>query len=313
MKFTTSLIATACFAAATKIESEIIWRRDRTEDTYTADNEDYPFFFNYGCGATVVGPRFGVTAAHCFDFDIGDTENSFPVTIDGVELNVVEVRINECYDGNVYADVALLVFDRDVDWVTPLAFWDSSPSADGDEVGKTFRMMGYGAYGPFEGEPDDDRDDDVFHTAHNVITDTRNNSITYVFDAPNDGALDDEGMSWYGDSGGPVLILDDCVYKVAGVNHWGDCCTYGMEDQYSRTGDVTLEWLYANMESSDVGGGAGESRECSVYGIAPADSGDSDADDSDDYGSYCDDSDEDCSYCDEDDEDCSYGDDDSDY
>ena len=121
--------------------------------------------------------------------------------------------------------MAILVFDRDVN-VTPLDIYDSS--ADGNEVGKTFRLIGYGDYGPFSGDGDDNRSSGVFHTAHNVVTSTSENTITYVMDAPNNGALNDEGMSWEGDSGSPALIMAGGAYKVAAVNSNGECCTYGM-------------------------------------------------------------------------------------
>ena len=275
MKFAASLIATACTAAASKIaatsqiESEILWRTDRTESTYTASPADYPFFFGFPyeegegsegftCGATVVGRRFAVTAAHCFDDNEG-----FQVKIGNQMLNVVEVRKNNCFSGmSAGADMAILVFDQDVN-VSPLEIYDSS--ADGNEVGKTFRLIGYGESGPFA--DNSNRSYGNFYTAHNVVTSTPNNTITYVMDAPNSGrALNDEGMAWEGDSGSPALIMAGGAYKVAAVNSNGDCCTYGMEDRYSRLGDVALDWLNANMVSSRVGGGAAESRDCSIYG-----------------------------------------------
>jgi len=75
------------------------------------------------------------------------------VKINSKEYKVVEARPNKCYNkeeaGKVRngADIAVLVLEEEVDAAdaTPIDIWNVDQ--DGSEIGKTFRLLGYGDYG----------------------------------------------------------------------------------------------------------------------------------------------------------------------
>ena len=105
-------------------------------------------------------------------------------------------------------------------------------------------------------------------TGTNVVTSTANNFITYQFDELS-SALDDEAMSWAGDSGGPALIWTgsdfESGFKIGGVNNSGDCCDIGSEDNYARLGGDALDWIVANTASVD-GPVIDDANPCSAFG-----------------------------------------------
>ena len=105
-------------------------------------------------------------------------------------------------------------------------------------------------------------------TGTNVVTSTANNFITYKFDKLS-SALDDEAMSWAGDSGGPAFIWTgtdfESGFKIGGVNNSGDCCEFESEDNYARLGGVALDWIVANTASVD-GPVVDDANPCSAFG-----------------------------------------------
>ena len=76
----------------------------------------------------MISARFAITAAHCFIDDDGPWP-PFTAEINGVEYNVIEARVNDCYTTRFggypnSADMAILVFDQDIP-VTPVDVYDA--------------------------------------------------------------------------------------------------------------------------------------------------------------------------------------------
>lgn len=85
--------------------------------------------------------------------------------------------------------------------------------------------------------------------------------IKYKMRAPGDGALPLEAMAWDGDSGGPAFIEVDGDLHIAGVNSYGDCCSYGDFDYYTRLGGAAYEWIQEVLD-----GNHDFQPNCSAYG-----------------------------------------------
>ena len=96
----------------------IVYREDISAELYKPDRTDYAFAFNYkdgSCGATMIHPRFAISAAHCLEIE-GFEE--FDIELSGNTYRVVERRFPSCYQLDIglpnSADVVVFVLDKDI-------------------------------------------------------------------------------------------------------------------------------------------------------------------------------------------------------
>jgi len=217
------------------IKMRDVFRKGHANGTLLAPNE-----FNADCGATLVGKKFAITAAHCV---CDGAKSGYSVTIAGTKHKVVASHVQSsgcvfhCKHGGYpnKCDVAILELEDEVSGVTPYPVYHGD-----DEVGKTLTFAGWGvagAAGQVKEKQCEDGDEtgDLRH-AQNVIT-KADGVIEYVMDKPGDGALPMEGIMESGDSGSPGFITVDNVTYIVGVDSGSDddnSCNYGSTDQMQR-------------------------------------------------------------------------------
>jgi len=189
----------------------------------------------------LIGTRYAITAAHCF----GKKHKDFPVEIDGTRHQVINTIRNPCFGNNeepIESDIAIIELDSD-STATPAPVFQSVGAGRGDEIGQEMHVLGWGGSGPIGTVNQKNAEEGIFHAGRNTVYDIWNGMIKYRMRAPGDGALDLEAMGWDGDSGGPAFIEVGGELHVAGVNSYGDCCSYGNFDFYTRLGGVAYEWI----------------------------------------------------------------------
>lgn len=109
-------------------------------------------------------------------------------------------------------DIALLELAEPVDDVKPVALYRGS-----DESGRIVEIVGKGATGnSMAGTAEDGPHRTQLRRAYNRIVEAKDQWIYYTFDCGAQ-ALPLEGVTGDGDSGGPVLIQDHGVWKLAGL------------------------------------------------------------------------------------------------
>jgi hypothetical protein len=111
-------------------------------------------------------------------------------------------------------DIALLQLASPVEGITPVPLYRRS-----DEQGKIAELLGKGVTGnDLQGADPNATPDGKLRRAYNRIARSDHQLLVYRFDCGAD-ALPLEGVIGDGDSGGPVLIDDHGVWKLAGVAH----------------------------------------------------------------------------------------------
>lgn len=111
-------------------------------------------------------------------------------------------------------DIALLQLASPVGDIAPVPLYRRS-----DEEGKTAEIYGKGVTGnDLQGADPNATSDGKLRRAYNRIIRSDNQLLIYRFDC-GAGALPLEGVIGDGDSGGPVLIADGGVWKLAGIAH----------------------------------------------------------------------------------------------
>jgi len=109
-------------------------------------------------------------------------------------------------------DVALLELAQPVDDVNPMELYRGL-----DESGRTAQIFGKGATGnSLTGAAADAPHRTRLRRAYNRIVEAKDQWLYYTFDC-DDRALPLEGVTGGGDSGGPVLIRDHGIWKLAGI------------------------------------------------------------------------------------------------
>lgn len=203
----------------------IIIRHDKGYTRYIAKEVNYPQVFyvekqydHKVCVATLIHPRWAVTAAHCTEetslgvrLQRGET---FPVTIANQISYVDRMVIHPDYEPGslMEVDLALLRLSEELEFPRPVKLHDKE-----DELGRVVTLLGWGFFGL--GTTGRDYDNGKFRFAHNRITEA-GRRLVFKFENPMDldsGALEFEGVPGLGDSGGPALLETEQGATLAGV------------------------------------------------------------------------------------------------
>ncbi|MFT4861571.1 MAG: hypothetical protein ACI95C_000781 [Pseudohongiellaceae bacterium] len=218
-------IGFASLCAGTFSSQAIIVRHDVRADAYEVSDEDYPAVFfiekqgsRKVCAATVIHPRWAISAAHCADeTTLGDTiahRRRFAVEVGGKTREIDAIIRHPDSDINSSSDVDLVLmrFREESNSPSPYPI-----QLESDELGATVRLVGWGYFGL--GLYGRQFDDGKMRMAKNTI-DYAQARLRISFDDPrrsSDAPLDLEGMPSLGDSGGPALLESTSGLVLAGI------------------------------------------------------------------------------------------------
>lgn len=233
----------------------MILRHDRTDRDSVVKESAWPgftTFFNGRGGATLIAPRWLLTAAHVAmhvtpgrgSVELAGTR--YPIsravphpTFDLAWVSAHEDSDEEALNTNPTVDIALVELATLVTGVVPFALYENT-----DEQGQEAFLLGTGEFGDgLRGARGFDRG---LRRATNLIDEADTCWLSMRFDAPPD-CTRLEGTSGRGDSGGPAFIEHDGRYLLAGVSSWTHLGgqplgTYGTVDHYARVSSE-VEWI----------------------------------------------------------------------
>lgn len=209
--------------------SAIVVRHDIPDAAYLTRQSEYPSVFalyrteagHKDCIATLISPKFAVTAAHCarekslLSASAPDGPG-FEVTIAGQPARIDSVFHHPGNGTDPAPDIALLRLAETVTHVASIPLYRGE-----DEVGQVVVMPGWGGTG--NGNTGLTNEDGLFRVAENRVDESDDEWLSWRFDAPGDShALTLEGISGMGDSGGPALIRTAGGWQIAGVSSGQD-------------------------------------------------------------------------------------------
>ena len=215
----------AAIGAITLSSQAIIVRHDVRADAYEVSTTDYPAVFYIEkqgrrkvCAATVIHPRWAISAAHCADettlaYTIANRRR-FAVEVGGKIREIDAIIRHPYFDIQSASDVdlVLLRFRNESNSPSPYPLQSTA-----DELGATVRLVGWGYFGL--GLNGRQFDDGKMRMAKNKI-DYAESRLRIRFDDPRqneDSPLRLEGMPSLGDSGGPALIETKAGLVLAGI------------------------------------------------------------------------------------------------
>lgn len=203
----------------------IIIRHDVEPGQYEARPSDYPAVFfierqggSKVCIATLIHPRWAITAAHCADQTMLNETMAqgrrYGVKVGNRDREVDLVIIHPDYDQRSISDVdlALLRFREAAPGPRPISL-----QMHDDEVGQVVKLLGWGYFG--RGLRGREYDDGRLRVAENRI-DQADRRLRLIFDDPRGAgsvALPLEGTLSLGDSGGPALLETPTGPRLVGV------------------------------------------------------------------------------------------------
>lgn len=207
----------------------IVIRHDTGYTRYVASESQFPAVFwlerqraRKVCVATLVHPRWALTAAHCVEeTSIGEGisgDGGFEVRIAGTFATIDQVVVHPDYR---YRDDPLHP-EREVDLALlriaePVAVKPIPLYRDHRELDQVATLLGWGFFGI--GTTGIQYDDGRFRRANNIVS-TANQRLRFIFDdprQPDSRAVELEGMPGLGDSGGPALLRNEHGWELAGV------------------------------------------------------------------------------------------------
>jgi len=206
------------------VSEAIIIRHDVAPGAYEARAADFPAVFYLErqglrkvCVATVIHPRWAITAAHCAEQTLlGATVElgrRFGVTVANRAREIDAVIIHPDYDQRSASDVdlALLRFREAAAIPVPMPV-----NLRAEEQGQVVNLLGWGYSG--RGLRGREFDDGRLRRAENRVI-RADRRLRLRFDDPREGAgaLPLEGTLGLGDSGGPALLATVTGPELAGI------------------------------------------------------------------------------------------------
>lgn len=232
-----------CVAFTTS--TAIIIRHDREDIRYLELGQGFPSLchLNLPDGqGTLIAPQWILTAAHV----ARDLKWGHRVTIGNKEFEIRSVLIHPEWRTSRH-DIALVKLNKPVSHVKPTPLYKKQ-----NETGRIITIVGKGDFGT--GLTGPTNNDGMVRGARNKIDEVNNAWIIFKFDEPNE-ALDLEGISGPGDSGGPAYIEEDGKWYVAGVSAIQSFAKlglregrYGVLEYYSRV-SVYSEWIEKSIQA----------------------------------------------------------------
>lgn len=223
--------------AVSSSASAIVIRHDVKDSHYRVPAPEFPALVDMpGEGhGVLIAPQWVITAAHAITWQT-DIKH---VSINGVPRDVDRIFIHPGYKSppQELIDQALATWD----WTLLRVFLASSddialirlakPVKDissvklnksDDEVGQIVKIIGKGATGDgVMGYEFSDPHRTELRRAYNKVTSAHGRWLCYTFDEPSN-ALPLEGGSGSGDSGGPILMMAENNWLLAGMTSWSD-------------------------------------------------------------------------------------------
>lgn len=242
MKLVRPILSTLLLSLSLSTQA-IVMRHDVDRNEYLLDKVTYQSAI-YGdiCSATLIAPRWVLTASHCFASSLGNHRGSFGKAQSGelsAEVLHVHIHPNSTIpaQGETIHDFALL------ELVEPFYGIEPVPPYEGnDELGKVMKLAGYGYTGTGETSGNEACFPCELRGADNLAFEVNEHHIRFKFEAPwETGVLPLEGVGGPGDSGGPVYIETESGLYVAGVSSFGGNY-YGDVDNYTRV-SKQLDWM----------------------------------------------------------------------
>jgi len=229
----------------------IVMRHDVDPAEYLLDIQDYQSTIVIpGCTATLIAPRWIMTAAHCvYPSNAEGSKAGDKITLldQDITIQAVYSHPDHTQEGTLKHDIALIELIEPSLSILPTAIYEKE-----DELGQQMKLAGYGVVADgVQGIYDRCFPCDL-RGADNIVEEVNDYQLRFRFDAPDEGnSLPLEGVGAGGDSGGPVFIETDNGRYVAGVSSFGSR-KYNEFDNYTRV-SKELNWL-AEVMAADYQG-----------------------------------------------------------
>ncbi len=229
----------------------IVMRHDVDPAEYLLDIQDYQSTIVIpGCTATLIAPRWIMTAAHCvYPSNAEGSKAGGKITLldQDITIQAVYSHPDHTQEGTLKHDIALIELIEPSLSILPTAIYEKE-----DELGQQMKLAGYGVVADgVQGIYDRCFPCDL-RGADNIVEEVNDYQLRFRFDAPDEGnSLPLEGVGAGGDSGGPVFIETDNGRYVAGVSSFGSR-KYNEFDNYTRV-SKELNWL-AEVMAADYQG-----------------------------------------------------------